>query len=72
MLPQYDDVGFQDLPAQLRNTIKSRPIMFKRRTPTEHERNETIQDAKEHRHLNNEMTMQDYKDKYNGKKFTLK
>ena len=41
------------------------------REPTEFERNETIADAKEHRYMHNELTMQDYKDKYNGKQFKL-
>ena len=71
LLSEYDEVGFQDLPYQLRNTIKSRSIMFRRREPTEHERQVTKADAKEHRHMNNELTIKDYFDKYQGKQFTL-
>jgi hypothetical protein len=71
LVNDYDEYAFQDLPAQLKLALRSRNIMFRRREPTAQERNETIRDAKEHRHLNNELTMQDYKDKYQGKQFKL-
>jgi hypothetical protein len=71
LVNDYDEYAFQDLPAQLKLALRSRDIMFRRREPTEQERNETIIDAKEHRHLNNELTLKDYFDKYQGKQFTL-
>ena len=71
LVSEYDEYSFQDLPSQLRLSLQSRNITFRRREPTEFERNETIADAKEHRYMHNELTMQDYKDKYNGKQFKL-
>ena len=71
LVNDYDEYAFQDLPAQLRLALQTRSIMFRRREPTEQERNETIIDAKEHRHLNKELTLKDYFDKYQGKQFTL-
>tara|TARA_R110002110_G_scaffold134161_1_gene317214 strand:- start:363 stop:623 length:261 start_codon:yes stop_codon:yes gene_type:complete len=71
LVSEYDEYSFQDLPAQLRLALQSRDIMFRRREPTECERNETVSDAKEHRYMNNELTFQDYKDKYSGKHFKL-
>jgi len=71
LVNEYDEYAFQDLPSEIQTALKSRNIMFRRREPTEYERNETISDAREHRHLNNELTIQDYKDKYSGKHFKL-
>jgi hypothetical protein len=71
-LTDYDELGYQDIPYMLRQQIESRTLMFKRREPTELEVWETNKDAKEHRHINNERTLDDFKDTYQrGKHFNL-
>lgn len=68
----YDEQAFIDMPYWLRNTIIARNIRFRRRQPTELEMWETIADAREHRILNNEKTLEDYKDKYfRGRQFNI-
>jgi hypothetical protein len=72
MLLQYDDVAFSAIPHWLQGQVISRNMEFQRRLPTELEMWETVSDAREHRITNNELTMQDYMDKYkHGKSFTI-
>lgn len=72
LVTYYDEQGFTDMPYLLRETIKSRSITFVRRDPTELEMWETNSDAREHRILNNEKTLEDYIDKYKrGKSFNI-
>lgn len=71
-LNEYDELGFEDIPEWLRNEMKVRCIFIAPRRATEHEREVTIADAREHRIMNNELVLQDYIDKYkHGKQFTI-
>ena len=72
LVSQYDEQSFQDMPYWLRETVKARSVTFTRRQPTELEMWETNNDAREHRIMNNEKTLEDYKDKYlHGKSFNI-
>jgi hypothetical protein len=69
-ISMYDEQAFQDMPYWLRETVRHRELTYTSREPTELEQWETVSDAREHRILNNEKTMQDFKDKYkHGKSF---
>ena len=71
-LDEYAELGYEDVPYELRQHIESRNIVFQRRAPTELEVWESNKDAKEHRHMNNERTLDDFKDTYQrGKHFNL-
>ena len=61
------EIGFKDLPKWLRTQIKIRNLMFKRRSPTEIEMWDTVSDAREHRVVNKQLTVQDYLNHYRGK-----
>lgn len=63
-LLEYDDRGFQDLPPWLQQELQVRKIVFTKREPTEAEQHETKADAREHRLLNNERTLEDFQDQY--------
>jgi hypothetical protein len=68
----YDDVGYEDVPAWLRQELESRGMVVPRREPTELEMWDTVKDALEHRIINKELTIKDYLDKYkHGKSLTL-
>jgi hypothetical protein len=72
LVSYYDEQAFQDIPAMLRQAVISRYITFPTRQPTEQEKLETVGDARMHRILNNEKTIEDYKDKYlHGKTFNF-
>ena len=72
VLAEFDELGYEDVPYMLRQQLEGRTITFERREPTELEMWETNSDAREHRITNNELTIQDYLDKYrNGKSFTI-
>ncbi len=72
MVNKYDEYAFDDLPYQLRQSIINRSITFPTRKPTELEMWETNEDAREHRHMNKQLTLEDYKDKYKrGRVFNL-
>jgi len=71
-LLDYDDVGYEDVPDWLRSELESRNMLVVRRKPTELEQWDTVADAREHRIVNKELTIQDYVDKYkHGKSLTL-
>jgi len=71
-LSEYGDSGYDDLPDWLRSEVRSRNLLYEKRQPTDIEKWETVSDAREHRITNNELTLQDYKDKYlNGRNFTI-
>jgi len=63
-LQEYDELGYEDMPQYLKNELIGRRITFDRRNPTDSEMLETLEDAKEHRLMNNEMNIEDYKEKY--------
>jgi len=63
-LAEYDELGFEELPEWLRHEIRSRDLPIPRREPTELEMWEAEKDAKEHRILHNELTIEDIKGKY--------
>jgi hypothetical protein len=69
---EYDEQSFADMPDWLCVQMQVREFIFGPREPTELEQWETVADAREHRIMNNEKTLQDYKDKYfKGKSFTI-
>ena len=71
-LTEYDELGYEDVPYLLRQALEGRNIIFQRREPTELEVWETNKDAAEHRHINNERNLDDFKDKYlRGKIFNI-
>ena len=66
-LQEYGEVGYTKLPSWLRSELTARRMQFDstQRIPvTDKEKQETESDAKEHRMYNNEMNVNDYKDKY--------
>ena len=70
MLGKYDEQTYSQLPSRLQTALQREEVVFKRRGPTDFERYEAADDAKEHRIMNNERTLEDFKDKYlRGKHF---
>ena len=65
---EYDEQGYSDIPSWLRHQIEIRNIQFPTREPTPQEKAITVQDAREHRLMNNERTMEDFKHKYTRKR----
>ena len=63
-LQEYGDIGYEDMPKWLKNELIARQLTFDTRQPTIQEMLETEQDAKEHRLFNNEMNLDDYKERY--------
>ena len=63
-LQEYGDIGYEDMPKWLKNELIARQLTFESRKPTIQEMLETEQDAKEHRVMNNEMNLDDYKERY--------
>ena len=71
-LMKYDEAAFSDVPENIRTLIIARQMTFDKREPTELEKWETVEDAREHRITNKELTIKDYLDYYrNGKSFTI-
>ena len=71
-LMKYDEAAFSDVPENIRTLIIARNMTFDKREPTELEMWETVEDAREHRITNKELTIKDYLDYYrNGKSFTI-
>lgn len=68
LLDRYDECSFDQLPSWLRDTIRVRNLNIKRRPPTEYEQLQTIEDAREHRITNHELTIKDYINFYKGKR----
>jgi len=67
-LDYYNDVAWEDVPHTIREQINARYILIPSREPTELEQWETIEDAREHRITNNEMTIKDITHKYTQKR----
>jgi hypothetical protein len=63
-LSQYDEHGFEDLPSWLKDEIRARNLPIPARSPSDLEQWETVSDALEHRITNNELTVNDYINKY--------
>jgi hypothetical protein len=63
-LNEYEELGFEDLPQWLQQELRIGSFDFPVRNPTELEMHDTILDWKEHRMHNNELTLDDIKDKY--------
>jgi|TARA_R100000501_G_C2611832_1_gene106260 hypothetical protein len=71
-LAEYDEQGFEAMPDWLKQELQVRDLPIPRREPTDLEKWEAGEDAKEHRHMNNERTIEDFKDKYKrGRPFKL-
>lgn len=64
LLDGYDELAFDQLPYWLRETVKARGIVFKQHQPDQVAMWDTVDDAREHRIMNNELTIQDFIDKY--------
>ena len=67
-LDYYNEVAWNDVPHTIREQIISRTILLPARPPTKQEQWDTLSDAKEHRAMNNEQTMNDFKLKYQHKR----
>ena len=67
-LRDYEDLGFTDLPDWLQHELKARDLPHEIRMPTEFEQWETVSDAREHRIVSKELSIQDYIDHYTGKR----
>ena len=63
-LEVYGSRGYEKLPSWLKTELSLRNLTWKPREPTDLEKWETVSDAREHRILNNELTIKDYQDKY--------
>lgn len=71
-LSEYNERGFDDLPQFLQDELHARQLPVTTRNPTELEQWETINDAREHRIMNKELTIEDYHDNLvKGKSLTL-
>lgn len=71
-LAEFGERGFDDIPSWLRHEIKARNLIYKKRIATESEQWETVEDAREHRITNKELTIKDYLNKYKrGQSITL-
>ena len=71
-LSEYDEQSFDQLPNWLQQELQVRQLKFGPREPTEEEKFVTIQDAREHRIMNNERNIEDFKDHYKrGKHFNI-
>ena len=67
-LRDYEDLGFTDLPDWLQRELIARDLPHEIRRPTDIEKWETVSDAREHRIVNQELSIQDYIDHYTGKR----
>ena len=67
-LRDYEDLGFADLPDWLQRELIARDLPHEIRIPTDIEKWETVSDAREHRIVNQELSIQDYIDHYTGKR----
>ena len=67
-LRDYEDLGFTDLPDWLQRELIARDLPQEIRRPTDIEKWETVSDAREHRIVNQELSIQDYIDHYTGKR----
>ena len=67
-LRDYEDLGYEDLPDWLQRELIVRDLPHKSRRPDDIEKWDTVSDAREHRIVNNELSIQDYIDHYTGKR----
>ena len=67
-LRDYEDLGYEDLPDWLQRELIVRDLPHKSRRPSDLEKWDTVSDAREHRIVNNELSIQDYIDHYTGKR----
>jgi len=67
-LRDYEDLGYADLPDWLQRELRARDLPHEIRRPTDLEKWETVSDAREHRIVNKELSIQDYIDHYTGKR----
>ena len=67
-LRDYEDLGYADLPDWLQRELRARDLPHEIRRPTDLEKWETVSDAREHRIVNQELSIQDYIDHYTGKR----
>ena len=67
-LRDYEDLGYEDLPDWLQRELRARDLPHEVRRPTDIEKWETVSDAREHRIVSKELSIQDYIDHYTGKR----
>ena len=67
-LRDYEDLGFEDLPDWLQRELGARDLPHESRRPDDIEKWDTVSDAREHRIVNKELSIQDYIDHYTGKR----
>ncbi len=71
-LEEHGNHGFDKLPNWLKQELRVRKIQWPTREPTDLEKWDTVEDAREHRILNNELIIKDYQDKYiRGRPLTI-
>ena len=63
-LEENGDVAFEKLTPELQRELTARNLSWEIRAPTPQEQEETIEDARFHRITHNELTVDDFKDKY--------
>ena len=67
-LRRFDDCAYCDLPNWLISEMQARNLSFPTRAPHDTEMLETVNDAFEHRVLNNELTITDYLNHYRNER----
>ena len=71
-LERYEDMGYDKLPAWLKREMDSRQLPIHKRHPDDVDKIIAEPDAREHRIMNKELTIQDYVNKYKrGQSLTL-
>ena len=71
-LEKYEDMGYDKIPGWLKQEMLSRQLPIPKRHPDEVDKIIAEPDAREHRIMHNELTIQDYVNKYKrGQSLTL-
>ena len=71
-LERYEDMGYDKLPAWLKREMDARQLPIHKRHPDDVDKIIAEPDAREHRIMNKELTIQDYVNKYKrGQSLTL-
>jgi hypothetical protein len=71
-LERYEDMGYDRLPAWLKREMDARQLPIHKRHPDDVDKIIAEPDAREHRIMNKELTIQDYVNKYKrGQSLTL-
>ena len=71
-LERYEDMGYDKLPAWLKREMDARQLPIHKRHPDDVDKIIAEPDAREHRIMNKELTIQDYVNKYkHGQSLTL-